>query len=303
MVTVAITHAPGSIETAIDQALDLLPLDAAVAGKLVAVKPNETWASPEDIAGVTQADTLRAVLRGLRRRQPSELVVSGGAGAAETHDVFRYAGLTEVLQQEGCAFFDHNRPPFTSVDLSYAPDRDVNGPQQSVMVNPRVLEYETLVSLAQLKLHATATVTLSLKNIAMSFPAADYYGHPRATQEHQHCFFDDMHSFIAAMAHRFRIGLAVIVGHPAMIATGPLGGHAVETGLVIASTDPLAADVVGARLLGFDIQAVRHLWEAERLAVGESDTARMEFPGLSLREAIETFTAAAYGETLTFEHT
>jgi uncharacterized protein (DUF362 family) len=85
-----------------------------------------------------------------------------------------------------------------------------------------------------------------------------------------------------------------------MIATGPLGGHAVETGLVIASTDPLAADVVGARLLGFDIQAVRHLWEAERLDLGEADTSRIEFPGMSLQDAIETFTLAAYGERLTF---
>lgn len=49
-----------------------------------------------------------------------------------------------------------------------------------------------------------------------------------------------------------------------MIGTGPLGGHVVETGLVIASTDALAADVVGARLLGFQPQAVRHL-EAGRL--------------------------------------
>jgi uncharacterized protein (DUF362 family) len=87
-----------------------------------------------------------------------------------------------------------------------------------------------------------------------------------------------------------------------MIGTGPLGGHAVETGLVIASTDPLAADVVGARLLGFQPQAVRHLWEASRLGVGESRVEAMEFPALSLRQAIEAFTLAAYGERLTFEH-
>jgi uncharacterized protein (DUF362 family) len=111
-----------------------------------------------------------------------------------------------------------------------------------------------------------------------------------------------MHSFIAAMARRFPIGLAIIVGHPAMIGTGPLGGHTIETGLVIASTDAVAADVVGARLLGFDPQAVRHLWEAGRLGLGETDTARMAFPGLSVRQAIEAFTSAAYGERLTFSH-
>ena len=302
MVAVAITHNPSSIEAAIEQALGLLPLDDLVRGRLVAVKPNETWASADDTTGVTQPDTLRGVLRALRQLGPSELGVSGGAGAAETDEVFRHAGLMHVLQEQHCPLFDHNRPPFVSVDLTYAPDNDVNGPQQAVMVNPRVLEYQTLVSLAQLKLRATATVTLSLKNIAMSLPAADYYGHPRSKQHHEHGFFDDMHSFIAGMANRFRIGLAVIVGHPAMIATGPLGGHAVDTGLVIASTDPLAADVVGARLLGFDVQAVRHLWEARRLGLGESDLSRLEFPGLSVQQAIQEFTAAAYGETLTFSH-
>lgn len=170
------------------------------------------------------------------------------------------------------------------------------------MVNPRVLEYETLVSLAQLKLHATATVTLSLKNIAMSFPAAGYYGYPRSQQRHEHGFFEDMHSFIAAMAQRFPIHLAIIAGHPAMIGTGPLGGHAVETGLVLAATDPVAADVASAKLLGFGPQAVRHLWEAGRLGLGETDVENMDFPGLAMREAIETFTSAAYGRRLTFEH-
>ena len=63
----------------------------------------------------------------------------------------------------------------------------VAGPQTAIMVNPRVLDYETLIAVNQLKLHATATVTMALKNIAMSYPAADYYGHPRSKQEHEHC--------------------------------------------------------------------------------------------------------------------
>jgi uncharacterized protein (DUF362 family) len=158
------------------------------------------------------------------------------------------------------------------------------------------------VAVNQLKLHETATVTMALKNIAMSYPAADYYGHPRKEKVHEHQFFEDMHSFIAAMAKQFPIDLAVTVGHPAMIATGPLGGHAVETGLAIASTDALAADVVGAKLLGFGVQAVRHLWEASRLGIGEGDIDKFEFPAMNLTEAIRAFTKAAYGEELTFQH-
>jgi uncharacterized protein (DUF362 family) len=301
MVKVAIAQ-NDEIGLAIREALGHLDLAPLVRGKLVAVKPNDTWASSSDTSGVTQPDTLRAILQAVRDHQPREIVVTGGAGAAQTDEVFRLAGLMGVVEQEGVTFFDHNRPPFVSVPLPYAPERDVRGPQQAVMVNPRVLEYETLIAVNQLKLHETATVTLALKNIAMSFPAADYYGHPRSTQRHKNSFFSDMHSFIAAMAKRFPIHLAVTVGHPAMIGTGPLGGHTVETGLVIASTDAVAADVVGARLLGFDPQAVRHLWEAGQLQLGELDTDHMEFRGLSLRQAIEAFTSAAYGERLTFEH-
>jgi uncharacterized protein (DUF362 family) len=177
MAAVVITR-DDSIDRAVADALRHLPLEKLVRGKVVAVKPNETYADADDTTGVTQPDTLRAVLRELKRFGPKELVVSGGAGAAETDEVFRLAELMDVVKEEGAEFFDHNRPPFTEVRLDYRPEADVEGPQASVMVNPRVLQYETLLSLAQLKLHETATVTLSLKNIAMSFPAADYYGHP-----------------------------------------------------------------------------------------------------------------------------
>jgi uncharacterized protein (DUF362 family) len=64
---------------------------------------------------------------------------------------------------------------------------------------------------------------------------------------------------------------------------------------VIGSTDAVAADVAGARLLGFGPQAVRHLWEAGRLGLGETDPERMDFPLMSLREAAEAFSEAAYG--------
>src|SRR5262245_40031490 len=164
MASVVITR-DEPIERAINAALEQIPLEELVRGCLVAVKPNETWASPEDKTGVTQPDTLRSVLRHLKRFNPRELVVSGGSGAGETDEIFRIAGLMQVVEEEGATFVDHNRPPFKEVTLEYAVGSDVEGPQKSVMVNPRVLEYETLIALNQLKLHGTATVTLALKNI------------------------------------------------------------------------------------------------------------------------------------------
>jgi uncharacterized protein (DUF362 family) len=297
---VVVTRHP-NIDQAVREALAHIPLESLVRDKVVAIKPNETYATPGNTGAVTQPDTLRAVLRVVKRFSPRQLIVTGGSGGTKTDEVFRVAGLMPVVEAEGVQFFDHNQPPFISVELKYAADREVDGPQRSVTVNPRVLQYDTLIVLSQLKVHASATVTMALKNVAMSYPAADYYGYPRSSGKHEHKFFDDLHSFIAAMAKRFPIQLAVTVGHPAMIGSGPLGGHLVETGLVIASTDALAGDVVGAKLLGFDVQAVRHLWEAGRLGIGQTNTDLMAFPAMSLKDAIGVFTEAAYGKRLTFD--
>jgi uncharacterized protein (DUF362 family) len=301
MSTVAITR-DASVERAISEGLEHVDLEAIAAGKLVAIKPNETYADEKDVTGVTQPDTLRAVIRAVRAAGAREIVVTGGSGAAKTEEVFRVSKMLDVVREENVELVDHNEGELTDVVLPYAPEKDVQGPQRTVKVHKRVLEYERLIVVSNIKLHETATVTMALKNIAMSFPAAGYYGYPRHKEKHENAFFDDMHSFIAAMAKRFPIDLAINVGHPAMIATGPLGGHAVETGLCIISTDPLAADCVGARLLGFRAQAVRHLWEAERLGIGQTDVDKMKFPAMSMKEAIMAFTEAAYGQRLTFEH-
>jgi uncharacterized protein (DUF362 family) len=104
MPDVVTTHSD-RIEAAIAEALAAIDLHSLVSGKRVAVKPNETWASEKDKTGVTQPDTLRAVLRGIQPLHPKELVVTGGAGAAETDDVFRIAGLMDVIKEEHAEFF------------------------------------------------------------------------------------------------------------------------------------------------------------------------------------------------------
>src|SRR3989440_11145319 len=99
MATVVITRNE-AIEQAVADALRHLPVKSLVRGKRVAVKPNETWASADDTTGVTQPDTLRAVLREAKPHQPGELIVTGGAGAGRTDEIFRTARLMDVVEQQ-----------------------------------------------------------------------------------------------------------------------------------------------------------------------------------------------------------
>lgn len=295
--TVSIAHQPDNIERAITQALSRVDLDD-FRDRVVAIKPNDTTASDDDKTACTQADSLRATIRFVKTLHPKKVVVTGGSGAKETEDVFRIMGYLDVISQEGVEWFDHNKPPFLAVDLPF-------GPQRQIMVNPRVREYEKLVSLAQLKVHRTATVTLSIKNIAMSFPAADFYGHPRVSQKlHPHNILKDKQAFLVGMLMSFPIDLAIIVGHPAMIGSGPIGGKAVETGLVVAGRNAVSVDTVGAFLLGFETLGVQHLHQAVQLGLGipysdsekEGSPGKLKIVGTPVAEAAKVFQRAAYGQ-------
>ncbi len=278
---VAIAH-HAQITKGLAQAFELLgDLSDLFYDRNVAIKPNETWASPDNLTACTQADTVRSLIKMIKRYRPYKITVTGGSGAGETDQIFEYLGINKVISEEDVEFFDHNRGPFENMHLSY-------GPAREVVINPHILSFDTIISLAQHKVHKRAEVTLTMKNIAMSFPAADYYGHPRWKYEHsQETFFNDLHGFIAAMLQRFPVQLGIINGHPAMIGTGPIGGKTFDSELVIAGRDFVAVDKIGALILGKD--NVSHIEQAANLGLGQSNLEKIEISGISLEKAKEIF--------------
>ncbi len=280
MSSVAIsTHS--DVEQGIVETLDALPgADSMLRGRHVAIKPNETWAAPHDLTACTQADTLRALIRYVKRHNPSAITVTGGCGAGETEEIFSLLGMDDVIREEAVGFVDHNRGPFMPLRLTC-------GPQEQILVNPAVFSYGTLISLAQLKVHDSAGVTLTMKNVAMSLPAADYYGHPRRTQRNPHRFFEDLHGFIVGVCRHCPIDLGIIVGHPAMVGSGPIGGTTFEADLTIASLDCVAADAVGAHVLGRT--HVEHIQRASLMGLGRSTIERINIVGTPLDAAVTHF--------------
>ena len=102
----------------------------------------------------------------------------------------------------------------------------------------------------------------------------------------------------------FPIDLAIVTGHPAMIGKGPVGGKAVDTGLVIAGRNPVSVDSVAAHLLGFETLAVQHIRQAAEFGLGvpftpiggESENGRLKIVGVTVEAAARIFRTAAYGE-------
>jgi uncharacterized protein (DUF362 family) len=61
------------------------------------------------------------------------------------------------------------------------------------------------------------------------------------------------------MAHYVYPDLAVIDGYVGMEGNGPAGGTDIASRMAIASLDPLAADTVGATVMGFDAHIVPYM--------------------------------------------
>ncbi len=73
--------------------------------------------------------------------------------------------------------------------------------------------------------------------------------------------------------------LAVIDGFEAMEGNGPTHGTPVPMRLALASTDALAADVVGAALMGFDVDEVGYLHYCRVMGLGSGDLAQIGIVG------------------------
>jgi uncharacterized protein (DUF362 family) len=274
------------------KALDLLPMgDILKKGDKVVITPNWVNARPPMTGTIVGPETLRELIQHVKRYQPGQIIVATGSGGGNTPDIFNEFGYDKVIEEEKVEFVDVNFGPYIELELEHSV---IN----KTKINRLIDELDVLISFTQLKQHEEATISAAIKNIALGWPPAEIHGFPKK----QLGIHEDLHGFIAAMAKKLPIDLSIISADKAMIGTGPSNGIAVDTqGLIIASTDPVAADTIGARLLGFKPQAIHYLYSLYKGGFGEGDPKKMIMKGVSLEEAERSFSLAAYGQEIVLD--
>ncbi|QNU65593.1 DUF362 domain-containing protein [Ruminiclostridium herbifermentans] len=271
---------------AIKDAIDLLQVTPAInSNDVVVITPNWVKNQNPNSAIVVGQESLRQIIRLFKEKNPKRLVIAVGSADDETRNVMDAVGYSRIISEEGVEFIDLNHGPFERINLNHSIVSATN-------INKILNEMTVLVSFTQLKYHEEATVSAAIKNIAMGWPPAEEHGFPKK----QTGIHKELHSFISAMAEQIPIDLSIISASPAMIGTGPSKGIARHTGLVIVGCDPVAADTVAARLLGFRPQGVRYLFECANKKIGESDVEKISIEGIPLVEAENIFSKAAYGD-------
>ncbi|KAB3529158.1 DUF362 domain-containing protein [Alkaliphilus serpentinus] len=277
----------GIEERSLVDALNLLPMNRLIRdGDTVVITPNWVKAMAPNTATVVGPKTLKELITFVKGKNPKRIVIACGSGGDDTLKVFREIGYERVITSEGVDFIDLNYGPYTDLNLDHSIIK-------TTKVNGIIKEADVLISFSQLKVHEEATISGTIKNVALSWPPAEIHGFPKKKLG----IHEDLHGFIVAMTKKVPIDLAILSVDKAMIGTGPSDGKAINTeGLVIASTDAIAADAIGGRLLGFLPQAISYLYALYREGIGEADPRKMKMTGLTLEEAERIFSMAAYGQ-------
>ncbi|MCL2703692.1 MAG: DUF362 domain-containing protein [Defluviitaleaceae bacterium] len=269
---------------AVAEALDLLGIKAALNMRdAVVITANWVSAKQPETADVVGNVTLKGIIEYIKQAEPKRIVVAAGSGGGDTRDVMKTVGYDKIIRETGACFVDLNEGPFTEIGLNHAKP-------SSTKLNRLIDEMTFHISFTQLKIHEEATMSASVKNMALSWPPTAQHGAPKKDTG----IHESLQAFIAEMARHIPIDLSIVSASPAMIHTGPHNGIAVHSDIVVCGTDPVAADTVGARLLGFKPQAVQYLYALGNDGIGVSDTAEMSILGMPLKDAEESFCQSAY---------
>jgi uncharacterized protein (DUF362 family) len=232
-----------------------------VQGKRVLVKPNLVDVVDGHPA-TTAPEVVGAVLDLLHDLGAARVVVGDGpAFRREAASVVTATGLDGVLARRGIPFIDLNYD-----DPKPVPLRDGWFTNHHQLWLPRhVREAELIVSVPRLKTHHWTRVSLSLKNLIGVVPGARY-GWPKNIVH-----VNAITPSILGIYNCMPPVVAVVDGVIGMEHDGPLFGTPVHHGMLTVGADPVAVDILCARLMGIALTRTDHPMLAAWAGLGQGD--------------------------------
>ena len=256
----------GNIAAAVEEAIDLLGgIKVVTEGRnRIMLKPNLVSDSPND---TTKPEVVKAVARIMQKAGKEVLIGEGSAAAypfnVNATEVFRTnkkdildkmqqhvfdaLGYSEMAKELNIPLVNLHSGDIVEVPLS------AGNVSKSVKISKALTEIDLLCSIPMMKTHQLATVTLAMKNLIGLYPGTVYYSvrswlHDRAAEAGSYGIAYE----IIDMNNAVKTGLSIIDASSAMEGNGPSNGTLVDMGLIVAGTSPLATDMVGTMLMGFD---------------------------------------------------
>ncbi len=248
-------------------------------GKPILIKPNYLNSKHPSTGITTDCRVVEGIVKFLKEHRTEEIIIGEESGFADTFEAFKVAGTDAVAERWGLKLVDLNKDEFVEVH----PPCPLS--LKKVKIAKTALE-SAIISVPKLKPHRIATVTLSLKNM-MGALASKGSMHKGKLSEN-----------IADLASILKPSVSVVDG----IIAGEgheSSGNPVEMDLVIAGTDPVAVDAIGAEVMGIPSTDVQHLVLAEKKGLGTCKLEQITVLGEPLERVKRKFRRSFSSKILT----
>ncbi len=249
---------------------------SGIKGKQILIKPNFVQTSNQLAA--THVDAIRGILEFLRPHYKKEIWIGEAAATREGTMVgYKNYGYNDLVQKYKVKLVDLNLGGY---EYRYTIGAE-NVPIPIRICAPFLDPNLYIISTAITKTHGFASVTLSLKNVLLGAPINDY---KVSDKPHMHMGphgepNDIIHFNMFHMAQHVFPDLAVIDGFTGMEGDGPSRGTPVDSRIAVASVDPLAADVLSARLMGFNAKKILYLQAMTDAGMGQGNLDKITVVG------------------------
>ncbi len=241
-------------------------------GQRVLLKPNLLMAAPPDKAASTHPALVEAAI----------ILVHEAGGIASVGDspaigavaaAVQATGIKAVCERHGVALAD-----FTYESAFECADNLI---ARRINLARALAECDVLISLPKLKTHVQMVLTCAVKNqFGLVTGIQKSAWHFRMQQR---AAFADLLVDLNRLA---RPALAIVDAIVAMHGDGPSSGEPIPVGLVMASADVTALDVVACRIVGLDPQQVPTIAAAQRRGWGAGSMAQIALSGPPLDELV-----------------
>jgi len=215
-----------------------------VKGKTVLVKPNVVSGEPPP--ATTNPQVVRAIVKLLREAGAKKVYVGDMSAllSLPTKKNMERTGILQAAQAEGAEVLSFEDHGWVRVNL----------PQgkyiQEAYVSEWIFNADRIINLPVMKTHRSATYTIALKN---------FIG---ATHGRQRPYLVDpshWEEIIAEFNLAYQPHLNLVDGTKVMVSGGPWSGEEEKAGLILASGDRIAVDIIGLSLL-------KHYGKAKEIA-------------------------------------
>lgn len=245
------------------KALTLIGADRIVGNyERILIKPNYVNDSMPDTGVTTDPRVVEAIIQYLLDHGWNSdriAVGEGGMSSMDTMETFKKVGLADITKSYDVKLIDLNREEHVDVPLKGA------RALKNIKVARSFIDYDCIISVPKLKVHCWSLSTLSMKNMMGGI-------HPKGIMH------DDLHQKIVDLCISFGPELTVIDGilgcQRHELACDPINSE-----VIIASEDYVAADAIGSFLMGLDPCEVPYLTIAKKTGLGECMIENIDYIG------------------------